>query len=79
MVHRRGIIDRKTVEGCPSLACRLGERVQFTETGLLGFAVTIFEYIGLIAQRAVGNLGVERPEVCTDYILKNDWEIGSTP
>ena len=79
MVHRRGIIDRKTVEGCPSIACRLGERVQFTETGLLGIAVTVFEYIGLIAQRAVGNLGVERPEVCTDYILTNDWEIGSTP
>lgn len=79
MVHRRGIIDRKTVEDCPSIACRLGERVQFTETGLLGFAVTILEYTGLIVQRVVDNLGVERPEVCMDYILTNDWEIGSTP
>ena len=56
-----------------------GERVQFTGTGLLGFAVTVFEYIGLIAQRAVGNLGVERPEVCTHHILTNGWELGNTP
>ena len=77
MVHRRGIIDRKTAEECPSTGYKAGEPVRFTEAGLQVFVRPILEYIGLVIGRVVDKLEVDHPELNLDYILTKDWKIGN--
>ena len=77
LVHRRGIIDRKTAEECPSTGYKAGEPVRFTEAGLQVFVRPILEYIGLVIGRVVDKLEVDHPELNLDYILTKDWKIGN--
>jgi hypothetical protein len=77
LVHRRGIIDRKTAEACPSIGYKAGDPVRFTEAGLEVYVIAILEYIGLVIRRVANKLEVDHPELNLDYILTKDWKIGN--
>lgn len=77
LVHRRGIIGRKTIAHCPCLrkdGQAVGDRVIFTGMGLEVYVRDLLRYLVLIAERVSKQLGIPMPDEDLSDVYARDWK-----
>ncbi|MEJ2568032.1 MAG: hypothetical protein P8Z50_04055, partial [candidate division WOR-3 bacterium] len=62
-VHNKGIADKKFVDSCPSLKCKIGDQVINKKTDILRYVDSVLVYLAEIQLRIFEGLGVPREEL----------------
>jgi len=62
-VHNKGIADKKFVDSCPSLKCKIGDQVINKNTDILRYVDSVLVYLAEIQLRIFERLGVPREEL----------------
>jgi hypothetical protein len=60
IVHRASVADRKFVEDCPWLNCRIGEDIAVTSARLRDFQVSVIRYLRIIQERMTAQVRLKK-------------------